>query len=240
MRNYHIPPRLTVYFLFFITIQSYSCIGNRYSGPTVTESRKVSAFSEIEVSDGIDVFLSLGTKENVAVEASEDILENLITKVNGKTLKIYFEKSFNWNKTAVVHVGAINVKRISTSGGSDLVGENSIHSRELELKASGGSDIKLEVEVDNLEVNASGGADIMLSGSADFIEAKTSGGSDLKAFDLHTSRAVLNASGGSDIRIYIEKEIDANASGGADISYKGNPTIIKSKTSSSADITQID
>ena len=240
MRNYNIPSRLTFYFLLVITIQSYSCIGNRYNGPIVKESRNVSGFKEIEVSDGIDVFLSMGTKEKIEVEASENILENLITEVSGKTLRIYFEKSFNWNKTAVVHVSATNIKKISTSGGSDLVGENSIHARDLELKASGGSDIKLEIEVDNLEIFASGGADIVLSGSAGFIEAKTSGGSDLRAYDLHSGSAVLDASGGSDIRIYIEKEIEANASGGADISYKGNPTIIKSKTSSSADINQID
>jgi hypothetical protein len=90
----------------------------------------------------------------------------------------------------------------------------------------------------DLEVDVSGGADVILIGSTEYLKAETSGGSDLKAMDLIAQRAELRASGGSDIKIHVEDELDAKASGGADIIYTGNPGIVNTSTSASGDIKQ--
>lgn len=219
-----------------LTIQGYSCVRNSHSGSDEKEIRKVVDFDGISVSSGIDVFLSMGSHEYVEVEADEDLLDHLVTEVRNGTLKIYFDKSFFWNKSAKVHVEGKKINRISASGGSDIKGKNVIESRDLELKASGGSDIKLEVKTKNLVVEVSGGADIILSGFTDQLQASSSGGSDLKALDLIAKRAQLEASGGADIKVHVVDEIDAVASGGADIAYRGNPEVINSKASSGADI----
>ena len=223
---------------FLFTLQSYSCIGGRDYGPMEKESRNVSDFEAIEVSDGIDVYLKMGSKEYVEVETSEKLLEHLVTEVRGKTLKIYFDGSFGWNKEAKVYVEAKRIESISTSGGSDLSAENTVESKDLTLKASGGSDLKLHLEARKLKIEVSGGADIRISGVTDYIHVNSSGGSDLKAFDLIAQRADCDASGGSDIRIHVEDELDARASGGADIIYMGNPQKINSDASSSGGITK--
>ena len=236
MKNIKTVSRIASIVVVMLTLQGYSCVGDKYDGPTEKETRKVSGFDAIEVSDGIDVYLSMGSREQLEVETVEKLLEHLVTEVEGGKLKIYFDRSFNWNKAAKVYVQAKHINRISTSGGSDLTGENVLESRDLELKASGGSDIELEVKTENLEVDISGGADILLSGYTEYLQVNTSGGSDLKAFELVAQKADLHASGGSDIKVFVEDELDASASGGADIIYKGNPHVINSKTSSSADI----
>lgn len=237
MKNMKTVIKIAVVVIVMLTLQGNSCVGDKYDGPTQKEIRKVSGFDAIEVGDGIDVYLSMGTSEQVEVETAGDLLEHLVTEVNGGILRIYFDRSFTWNKAAKVYVEAININKINTSGGSDLTGENVLETRDLELKASGGSDIKLEVKTKNLEAGISGGSDILLSGYTEFLQANTSGGSDLKAFELIAQRADLHASGGSDIKVFVEDELDAHASGGADIIYKGNPHAINSESSSSADIT---
>jgi len=226
-------------FLSLIFI-SFSCISERNYGPTEKESRKIGNFSEIEVGNGINVYLSIGNNTSLEVETSEDLMEKLITEVSGDKLKIYFKGSVFWVKTANVYVQAEEITRINASGGSDVKGEDKIISRNLELNASGGSDIKLSVEVDDLEVEVSGGADIELYGSAEYIDASTSGGSDLKAYDLITQVARLEASGGSDIKVTVEEEIDARASGGADIKYRGSPSQINTRDSSGGDVNKVD
>ena len=223
----------------FVLIQGFSCIGSKDYGPVERESRKATDFNSIEVSHGIDVVLSMGSKEHVEVEAPEELMEHLITEVKGHELKIYFDRSFNWNNETKVYVEARELEKIITSGGSDLNGDDVINSKELEIKASGGSDIELEVVTNHLDINVSGGADINLSGKTRYLYANTSGGSDLKAFDLIVERAELHASGGSDIKVYVEEEMEAKASGGSDIEYMGNPQIIDTNTSSSADIRKI-
>ena len=225
--------------LVCITLGS-ACINGQNFGPSIKENRKVKSFDEIEVSHGIDVFLTMGSEELLEVEAPEGLLKDLKTEVKGDKLKIYYDRSFSWNNETKIYLQARRVKKINVSGGSDLKGEDLLDSDNLELNASGGSDIHLDVSVGDLEVEVSGGSDIVLSGDAVFIKAETSGGSDLKAFDLTVGRAELDASGGSDIKITVEDELKAKASGGADIDYKGNPNVIETDASSSGDIKKVD
>ena len=67
-----------------VLIQGFACIGSRDYGPVERASRKVSEFHSIEVSHGIDVFLSMGSNEQLMVEAPEDLMEHLITEVKGQ------------------------------------------------------------------------------------------------------------------------------------------------------------
>ena len=237
MKNKH---HLPIFIVITVALQAYSCIGRGDYGPKERELRKVKDFSRIEVSHGIDVYLTMGDKEQVEVEAPEDLLEHLITEVKGEKLKIYFDRSFNWSNATKVFVSARKMEEIETSGGSDLFGENQLKTKDLDLRASGGSDIRLDVSTKNLDVVISGGADIVLSGETEKLTANSSGGSDLKAFDLVVQRANLESSGGSDIKITVEEELNAQASGGSDIEYKGNPYTVDTNTSSSGDIKKRD
>jgi hypothetical protein len=223
----------------FFSLSGFSCITERSYGPVERESRNIGSFSEIEVSHGINVFITVGNRTSLEVETSEDLIKKLITEVRGDKLKIYFDGNFIWAKTANVYVQAEEISKISASGGADVIGEDEITGRDLELSASGGSDIKLEVDVDNMEVEVSGGADVELSGRTNYLEANTSGGSDLKAYDLIAQTSRLEASGGSDIKVFVEEDIDARASGGADIKYRGNPKNVQTRDSSGGDVTKV-
>jgi hypothetical protein len=214
----------------------YSCSGGREYGPVEKESREVSGFDVIHVSSGIKVYLTMGSAEVVEVEAEKELLEHLVTEVRGGMLKIYFDQSFAWNKSTIVYIEGKNITRISASGGSDVIGRNAIESSDLDLKSSGGSNIKLKVKTKSLVADLSGGADITISGFTDQLQARSSGGSDLKALELIAKKARLEASGGADIKVHVSEQIDANASGGADIAYRGNPEVLNSKTSSGAGI----
>jgi len=233
--KFKLPSAVFIYLLF----ASFSCISERNYGPVDTEIRNIRSFSEIEVGSGIDVYLTMGNNTNLEVETSEDLMEKLVTEVRGGKLKIYFEGNVYWVRTANVYVQVEEIKRINASGGSDVKGEDEISSEELRLHASGGSDIRLRVDVAELDVEVSGGADIELMGTANYLEASTSGGSNLNAYDLVVRFAQLEASGGSDIKITVEDEIKARASGGADIKYAGNPLKVNVNDASGGDVTRV-
>jgi len=237
MKNYTIDLSAKIILLFVLF--SSSCISERNYGPVKTENRRVGDFTGIEVSHGINVYLSMGDDTRLQVETSEDLMDDLITEVRGDILKIYFDENFIWVKTANVYLNAKSISRISASGGSDVRGEDELRGRDLELSASGGSDIRLKVDAENLEVEVSGGADVEVAGIANYLEASTSGGADLRAYELIAQIARLEASGGSDIKVHVEEEIEARASGGADIKYRGNPEIIDVRDSSGGDIKRV-
>ena len=64
----------------------------------------------------------------------------------------------------------------------------------------------------------------------------SSGGSDFNASGLQTEEADLHSSGGSDLSIAVRDRIVANASGGSDITYSGEPRSVNVNASGGSDI----
>ncbi len=223
------------FLLIMLILQAQTCM-EKDRGPEVKVTRAVGAFTSIEVSDGIDVYLTMEPLKPLVVESQKRLIDDLVTEVKGGVLKVYFNKSISFIKKASVHVSTPKLVKVKASGGSDFEAENIIKGEELVLEASGGSDMRLELDVEKLGIKTSGGSDVYVSGKAGKLVARTSGGSDLHASDLVVHTAKLESSGGSDIKIYVLDELTAIAGGGSDIVYEGNPTQIKIESSSSSDV----
>ena len=203
------------------------------------QKRNVAGFHAIEVSGGIDLYLSQG-QEAVAVSAAKDeYRDKIITEVKNGVLKIYFESKnnlkFDWgNHKMKAYVSFKDLDRLEGSGGSDISIDGSIKVTRLEMEISGGSDFDGKVETDELTIQASGGSDVDISGKAARLTIHASGGSDFKGYDLASDICNVEASGGSDIQVTVNKELSANASGGSDVYYKGTGMIRDLKTSGSS------
>ena len=203
------------------------------------EKRNVSGFHAIEVSGGIDLYLSQG-EEAVAVSASKDEYRaKIVTEVKDGVLKIWFDWKSNmridWgNHKLKAYVSAKNIDRLEGSGGSDIEIDGLLKTTKLDLEISGGSDFDGKIESDELKIQASGGSDVSISGKAARLTIDASGGSDFKGYDLVSDICNVEASGGSDVHVTVNKELSANASGGSDVFYKGSGLIRDIKTSGSS------
>jgi len=203
------------------------------------EKRNVSGFHAIEVSGGIDLYLSQGN-EAVAVSASkEEYRAKIKTEVKDGVLKIWYEWNshirMDWgNRKLKAYVSFKNLDRLDGSGGSDISVDGSIKVAKLAMEVSGGSDFDGKVETDELKIQASGGSDVAISGNATRLTIDASGGSDFKGYDLASDICNVEASGGSDVHVTVNKELSANASGGSDVYYKGTGLIRDLKTSGSS------
>lgn len=192
------------------------------------QKRNITGFHGVSVSTGIDLYLSQKNTEEVYVEADEDDLDKIITRVEGGILKIYIKEksffSFNWNTTPrKVYVSFIKLDKLEASAGSDARSEGVLKLDRLNLDSSSGSDIKLELDVNELDAHSSSGSDISLKGNATILQANASSGSDINAGELICKKCTASVSSGSDIRVNVTDELNANASSGGDISYSGNP-----------------
>jgi hypothetical protein len=199
------------------------------------QKRNVSGFHAIEVSGGIDLYLSQGD-EAVAVSASKDeYRDKIITEVKNGVLKIWFDWKSNlrvdWsNRKLKAYVSFKNLDGLEASGGSDVIVDGMIKTTKLDMEISGGSDFKGKVESDDLKINASGGSDVNISGRSAKLTIDASGGSDFSGYDFAADICNVEASGGSDVHVTVNKELTANASGGSDVYYKGSGMIRDLKT----------
>jgi hypothetical protein len=204
------------------------------------EKRSVGEFTAVSVASGIDLYLTQSDAIDLEVVCRKDDLHKLKTEVEGSTLKIFMRGNsrWSWNSKSVpkVYLSFKQLEKIVASGGSDIYGQNTIVQEYLKVSSSGGSDIYADVNIKELKLTTSGGSDIKIKGTADKLIASSSGGSDINARELKAQTVKVTSSGGSDAIVWAEKEITANASGGSDITYYGNPEFKQLNESGAGDI----
>jgi hypothetical protein len=219
-----------------------SAFGQKTFNDANAEKRSVSGYHGVEVSGGIDLYLSQG-EESVAVSASDTKYRDKIkTEVKDGILKIWFEHDkgihIDWNddRKMKAYVSYKTIDQLGGSGGSDIFVDGTIKTNNLNLRISGGSDFEGKVDVSSLKVSATGGSDVSISGAAKQLDMEASGGSDVEGYGLATDICNVEATGGSDIYITVNKELIAGASGGSDIFYKGNGSVKEMKSSGSSSV----
>lgn len=208
------------------------------------QTRNVRGFHAIRVSGGIDLYLSQGA-EAVAVSASRaEYRDKIVTEVENGVLSIHLESNdghFNWNfhdPKFKAYVSFATLDDLHASGGSDIYLQGTIKTNTLTVRLSGGSDMKGGLDIGDLSVDQSGGSDVDATGSVTNLQITASGGSDFNGYDLKTDNCRINASGGSDAHITVNKELNVNASGGSDVYYKGSGVIREMRSSGSSSISK--
>jgi hypothetical protein len=211
------------------------------------EARKLSgSFHAIEVSNAIDLYLSQSDEEAVAVSASEKSdIYHVITEVDNGVLKIKFQNTGKiiWrlkDKKFKAYVSFKTIDKLSASGASNVYIEGTLNSSNLAVHMSGASDLKGNLKSDELKFELSGASDALISGSANNVTIDVSGASDVKAFDFVTENCTAHASGASDIKITVNKELNVHASGASDIHYKGTATIKDLHSSGASSVSKRD
>ncbi len=234
----------TTKLLFTLALSILTCIGVANGNSDKTETRNVSNFKGIKVSTGIDLYVTMGSTEEVKIVADDDIVDNIITEVKDGTLRIYMKQSKNWfnwnsgNQTRKAYVTVKELESIDASSGSDVKSENTLKGEDLKVYASSGSDVALDVYYKNVWVDTSSGSDAKLSGKVKTLNAEASSGSDIIAKDLESKICKISVSSGSDATVKVTGELYAKASSGADVIYYGNPSSKDINESSGGEVTK--
>jgi len=197
-----------------------------------TEERKVGSFDEVRVSQGITVYLSQGSDEHVKVEARGLALNEVITETHGSRLKIYLDDGNHRNIAVKVYVTYKNLRGIAASSAAGVFSEGKIKTDRMDISVSSAADVEVEVEAQDVDVDVSSSGDLQISGKATTLEISASSAGGVDAYDLDAERVYVRASSAGSAKVSASKEINAKASSGASIRYRGNPD--KSQTDSSS------
>jgi hypothetical protein len=230
----------------FMTVTLIACSQNKVINDANAVTRSAKNFHAVSAEDGIDLYISQGTEETVAVSASRpEYRDKITTVVENGVLRIYFAKSdwhFNWSsgKHLKAYVSFKSLDGLSGSGGSDIYVSGTIRVPKLKLTVSGGSDFEGAVDINDLNVDLSGGSDVKITGKSVNLKIDASGGGDFKGYELSSDMCYAEGSGGSDLQVRVNKELTVNTSGGSDVYYKGNGVIKEAKTSGGGSVSKRD
>ncbi|MEP0987869.1 head GIN domain-containing protein [Ekhidna sp.] len=222
------------------------------------ETRSLSSFSRISAHEGIDVYITEGSKEEARIVSENVDLEDVLTEVSGDRLKIHLDGN-NWKNVDVeVYVTYTSLNGISASSAASLTAKNPIDANgsdfdvdvssagdiiaeienadELSVDASSSGDARLKVEANEIEANVSSAGDIDISGTAKYQDIEASSSGDYDGYDLESDEAEASASSGGSVKVNVSSKLDARASSGGSVRYKGSPTYLDASSSSGGSV----
>lgn len=191
------------------------------------EVRSCEAFTAIEISGNIELTLKQDSTQQVTVSSQEDILPNVITKVENGVLKIYTDNIFIDRNVRVV-ISTPSIRSIIAKGACKIKTDSLLTVPELSLELLGACEVDMNVAVSGLfTVDAKGASEAKLEGSCDKFKLNAVGASEIKATGLKAKNVEVYAAGASDTKVFATESIDAKAYGASDIDCQGSPKTIK-------------
>ncbi|HMI60627.1 MAG TPA: head GIN domain-containing protein [Puia sp.] len=230
--------------LYFILVGVLLVLSSRAQKTIVhdpnAQVRAVKGYHGIEVGSAIDLYLSQGDEETVVVSAKDERWrDRIITEVVDGILKIRLQSGHfsTGNNKLKAYVSFVALDKLSASGASNVYVDGVISGNKLSLTLSGASDFKGAIRVGELQLDQNGASDAKITGVvAGLAVIRLSGASDVKGYDLTVESCEASASGASDIRITVNKELKANATGASSVYYKGEGVISESRASGASTI----
>lgn len=203
----------------------------RGSGVMKTETREVQSFHAIEVSYPAEVFISQGTTESLKVEADDNLLPGLQTRVRNGTLEIFYKvedgKAVRPTEPVRITIVVRNLDEVDfeSAGSVEISG---IESDSLSVSVSGAGELKLnEITVKDLSVNLSGAGSMSADGTTDRLDVNISGFGDFNGKNMHSKDAHVNISGAGSANVRADDQLDAQISGAGSIDYYGSPEVTR-------------
>ncbi len=198
---------------------------NSYAEIKTQDRNTGSGFTKVSVSTAISLYLTQGNSTSVKVEADEEIIDQITTKVNEGKLVIKFDGSSNKknrNNTGPmkVYVTMPSVEEISASAACSINLETPLTSTgEIDVKLSAACSMsKANITAKKVEVDING-ASSMKNGiiTADELDVEVSGASSA-SFDVKVTDLSVEASGASSVKLNgAAKMVEAEASGTSSI-----------------------
>lgn len=217
-------------FLSLLLFVLGSCRQINGSGNIVTEKRQTGNFSGVSVGGAFEVELKTGPVVEVIVEADDNVIGLIETKVNGDVLSVHTENNTNINNAHTkIFITAPSLRLVKSSGASDVKLVNELkNSDKLSFRVSGAGSIKGQVDAPEIFADISGAGNIEIAGRTKDYKAEISGSGSLKTGDLQSETTEVSVSGAGNAHVHASVKLRIKASGAGTIYYKGEANVEQS------------
>ena len=197
-----------------------------------SQTREVSAFTEISLRIGANVHLKQGNTQSIEVKGKDATIAKLITEVSDRKLVIRYPNDSwftKWNPGIVdVYVTMPQIDGLAISGSGSITSEGMIESRILDLMVSGSGDVKLtDLKAEKVSATLSGSGNINIFGKHNATEFKgvISGSGNIKASDFPADNVDVKIVGSGNCRVNSVKKLFVRLAGSGNVYYRGNPAV---------------
>jgi hypothetical protein len=190
---------------------------------TAQVTRKVGDFTKISVFDKIQVELIQSDENKVILDGVHAAEVEVVNKNGLLKLRLPLVK-FLSGQQIEAKIYYTELSSILVAEGSKVTANSVFKSADLLLESKEGSQVKLDLDVDNLNIKAYTGSELNLTGTTQNIDALINTGADLKAKDLTVQHAIVNVNTGGIASVTAKEYLSVKVVAGGSVFVYGNPT----------------
>ena len=202
-------------------------------------TKELTRFTEVKIYDRISAELVPSNENKIEITGSRSNEVEVLQKNDELKVRMPLTKLLKGeNIIAKIYYAAI-LDEIEVFEGSDITSLQPVRAKDLEITAKEGSEIRLEIEADELDVNIATGAMVTLTGNVSGeMEAELKTGGVLNAKGLKTRRTEVSISAGGEADVNATDFVKARTRAGGTISIYGKPAKIDQQTFAGGTIKQ--
>jgi hypothetical protein len=180
------------------------------AGPQAKRQENLTGFESISANGAIELTVTVGEKESIDIQGSEERVKDLDVRVTDGELVLEDKSSglfggHSGKLHVTVTLPALTALQINGSGGATVTG----------------------VKSEKLALSINGSGSIEVSGTADDCTVSINGSGDVEAKGLATKEATVSIAGSGDVDVSASEDLTVNIAGSGDVTYYGDPKVTK-------------
>ena len=217
-------------FFYFGCEKSNNIIGN-YN--VITETRNLTEFHVLRSEGSFEINVTIDTINEISIEAEENLIPYIYTKIHGSTLIIKNSSNFYIQEhyPIIINVKTKNLDDVKLSGSGEIYCD-SLNTDYFETDLLGSGEIYTNIWANYIDANISGSGEITFWGESSESDFNISGSGDMLSYNLIQDTCYINISGSGDMFVNVTDLLDVTISGSGNVHYKGNP-VVKSQITGS-------
>ena len=192
-------------------------------------TRDLGDFDSVKVFDKLNVKLIPSTENKVIINGNREDEVEVVNKNGELKLRMPFPKLM-YGDDIIITLFFKKIETIGASEGTYVSCDKTFEQTSIDLDASEGAEINLDLDVEKVNVRAVTGGVIELSGDATNQNVIITSGGIFNGKDLQTSQTTVSVSAGGQALVFADLLVDAKVKAGGSISIYGKPKQINQKT----------
>lgn len=217
--------KITLLLSVLISFNSCHFICTEGKGPLKTEKRNLDEFKEIGLSLQADVSVIKGDDYSVNIEAEENLLEHIETKIRGSKLVISSDPCIDPKERIKITVSLSEVEELEVNGSGNITVPDTFQVSDIKIEINGSGDINAKLVAAKIESDINGSGNIILKGSANMHQVDIMGSGNVKASELPCNTSEIDVNGSGDVHVYTIQSLDVKINGSGSVHYKGKPSV---------------
>jgi hypothetical protein len=228
-----------IFSLGLASILTACAFGIDGSGKVATATRTVEKFSGVELKNAANVYITQGETQEVKIEAEDNLIGHITTKVKNDELVIDCDENINSHEPINIYITVKDLCLLELSGSGNMITKNEISCEHMTLRLGGSGEMKVALKSQLLKATLSGSGDMNLTGSTSESDLRINGSGNVNAQQMKSFTSSVTISGSGNTRVDVNNELNVQITGSGNVHYVSEPAKLTTKITGSGEVQKI-